>query len=127
MNSECTFLDVPPRDKARPPRTATAGLQKVRVFEVASGLLLGHTADINSRGMRVVSGSPIPRGQPFRLWMEVFRPKGERIRALLDAQSVWTESLPEASAFETGFRITDVTPEAAAGIESLMRDLPAGP
>lgn len=122
MNPKPISIGATPRGEARAPRMLTPK-HHVRIFELASGLLLGHTGDLSTGGMRVVSDRPIPTGQTFRVWTEIQAPRGHRTRTLLDVQSVWTKCSVEKDAYETGFRITDATPEAAKSIQALTNKL----
>ena len=88
---------------------------RVRIFDLASGLLLGHTGDLSAGGMRVVGDRPIPTDQPLRVWAEFQGVHHERIRALLDVQSVWYSSV-DRGAYESGVRITDTTREATKAL-----------
>ena len=121
MNIEPTPIGASPSGNVRAPRMPMTK-HRVRIFDLASGLLLGHTGDLSAGGMRVVGDRPIPTGQPLRVWAEFQGVHHERIRALLDVQSVWY-STAQRGAYESGVRITDATREAARGIEALMSEL----
>ena len=123
MNPGTSSVDVTTSGNMRPPRALTSGRQRLRIFDMASGILLGYTADLSVGGMRVVSDRPIPTGQAFRLWLEIHCTLGERTRALLDAESIWTHSTVRRDSYESGLRITDATPEAKKGIKALLNDI----
>ena len=122
MNSEPTPIGASPSGNVRAPRMLTPK-HRVRVFALASGLLLGHAADLSMGGMRVVGDMPIPTGQTLRVWAEIQGLHRERTRALLDVQSIWTSSTVDRGSYESGVCITDATREAAKGIEALMSEL----
>lgn len=122
MSQESISSRAMPFVSARSPRMLTP-THALRIFDLASGILLGHTADISTGGMRVVSRDPIPRGQAFRVWAETHCSLGYRTRTLLDVQSIWTKRTVDRGSYESGFCITDATPEAAEAIEALMSDL----
>lgn len=122
MNSQASPVGATPAAPARAPRMLTPK-HRVRIYDLASGLLLGHTADLSNGGMRVLGDRPIPTGETLRVWAEIKSPHRERTRAVLDVQSIWTNSTPDRDAYESGLRITDATREATKSLSALMRDL----
>ena len=122
MHSEPTPVRVLPSEHARAPRMLTPK-HRVRIFDLATGLLLGYTGDLSQGGMRVVGEAPIPTGRTFGVWAEIQGRYRERIRALLDVESIWTRSTADRDVYESGVHITYATYEATKGIDALMNEL----
>jgi hypothetical protein len=93
-------------------------------FDQRTLRLVGHVLDIDTLGMRVIGERPLDRDRDLSLWLQV--PgwcSDDQGAVLLDVQSRWSHVDDHGGWCETGFRITDMTPEAAEGIANLLADL----
>ncbi len=94
----------------------------LRVFDQDTGSLLGHIVDISEGGLRLIRDYPIPADRPFRLWVDVPRETGPRQRIELEALSRWSRNDVNPDFYDTGFRITQLTPYALRKLRLLIDD-----
>ena len=94
----------------------------LRVFDQNTRSLLGHIVDISEWGLMLISDQPIPVDQLFRLWVDVPRETGPRQRIELEAYSLWSKNDINPDFYDTGFRITQLTPHALRKLKLLMED-----
>jgi hypothetical protein len=94
----------------------------LRVFDRDTGSLLGHIIDISEGGLMLISDQPIPADHLFRLWVDVPRETGPRQRIELEACSLWSKNDINSDFYDTGFRITQLTPYALRKLRLLIED-----
>lgn len=94
----------------------------LRVFEQETGALLGHLVDVSEGGLMLISEGPIPVDRPFRLRLEVPRETGPRQHIELAAHSLWSRNDVNPDFYDTGFRITQLTPYALRQLRLLIAD-----
>jgi hypothetical protein len=94
----------------------------LRVYDQDTGSLLGHIVDISEGGLMLISDYPVPADQPFRLWVDVPRETGPRQRIELEALSLWSRNDVNPDFYDTGFRITQLTPYALRKLRLLIGD-----
>ena len=95
----------------------------LRVFESRSGDLLGHLVDIHTDGMMLISERHIPLGEEFQLQMEIpGDTKGSNKLIKLHAHSIWSKPDLNPHYNDTGFRITQLSPDALSGITQVIEE-----
>ena len=94
----------------------------LRVFDQDTGSLLGHIVDISESGMMLISDQPLPVDQPFRLYLEAPRDTGPRQRIEFEAHSLWSKNDINPDFYDTGLRITRLTPYALRQLRLLIAD-----
>lgn len=94
--------------------------QYLRVFDLKTDGLIGHLADINMAGMKLVSGGPIQAGEDYSLIMKIMREK-----VGFEAQSIWCKRDGKADLYNTGFRLLNPDPGVITNIQCLIEALRA--
>ena len=94
----------------------------LRVFDQDTGSLLGHIIDISEGGMMLISEQPIPIDQPFRLYLDAPRDTGPRQHIEFEAYSLWSKNDINPDFYDTGFRITQLTPYGLRQLRLLIAD-----
>lgn len=92
----------------------------LRLFDEATGAMLGHVADISAGGMMVVSEHPIADATVFKLWMDVPAGDQHHKQIYLEAQSVWSRRDSDPDFYNAGFRLIDPSPAAVSAIRELI-------
>ena len=94
----------------------------LRVFDGMSSKVLGHLADISSRGAMIVSENPIQENQEFRLRMRLPREIAGRSELLLDGTCRWCRPDSNPDFFIAGFQVVGLEQEFEEHIQSLVED-----
>lgn len=110
-------------DQAPPNRAARLRLQRFLPV-VAQGTLepLGRLVDLSMGGMMLIATRELPVGQVFEL--EIRTPPEHPVAPVrLAAEAVWCRNNPNnPQHFGVGFRFIQVSDEALAQLEHLMRE-----
>lgn len=94
-----------------------------RIFDRATGILLGHLCDLTAEGLMLICEQPLPEGKAFRLRIDL--PEGfgfDRTHLDLEGCCVWTAPDIDPNFFNSGFRLENVPPDVLAVIERLLKD-----
>ncbi len=94
-----------------------------RIFDRATGALLGHLADLTTEGLMLICEQPLAEGQTFRLRIDL--PEGfgfERTHLDLDGRCAWSAPDVDPHFYNAGFHLPDVPAADLAVIERLVRD-----
>lgn len=94
-----------------------------RIFDRATGAILGYLIDLSPEGSMVVSEEPFTVQKRYRLRMDV--PEEFETRACLDFQAicVWSRTdMADPRFYESGFKLEDVSEEDIALIERIIRE-----
>jgi hypothetical protein len=91
-----------------------------RVFDVATGNLLGHLVDITPAGAMLISERALPVGDDFRLKMELSPEVARQADLEFDARSVWCQQDVNPQFYNTGFRLAAMTPESEAIVKRIV-------
>ncbi len=94
----------------------------LRAFDSDNQSMLGHVADITTKGIQLVSNTEIEQ-RDFHLEMEVPSESGGTEKELLDAQCTWSKLHTVTNLYQSGFRITKASTEAISSIQSLINEL----
>ena len=78
----------------------------LRVFEGKENRVLGHVANISSRGIMLLSDNPIPVGEEYPLRMRLPSLAGERNEIVFEAISRWSKKDSNPDFYLTGFEIS---------------------
>lgn len=94
----------------------------LRVFDGTGSRVLGHIVDISSKGVMLLSGSPISVGENFRLRMRLPSQIANMEELIFNASSRWSKPDVNPDFFIAGFEIRDVDDAIITNIHSLMDD-----
>ena len=91
-----------------------------RVFKMPGGELIGHLVDITPAGAMLISEKPIATDQLFRFKMELSMDVAEKPYMIFKARSIWCRKDVDPHFYNTGFELTDISPEDNATIERIV-------
>lgn len=93
------------------------------VFDQKAGKSIGHTADLNAKGMMIVGNKPFSIGD--EIWISIDIPNGndKKTRTSLNAQCRWCEPHPGTPFYNTGFRFKYTTKFDIQFIQTLFMGL----
>lgn len=94
----------------------------LRVFDGMSNRVLGHLADISTRGAMLISDVPITENQEYRLRMRLPREIAGKDEILLQATSRWCKRDTNPDFYVSGFRIKGLDPDHEESIRQLVED-----
>jgi hypothetical protein len=94
----------------------------LRVFDGTGTRVLGHVVDISSKGVMLLSGSPISVGENFRMRMRLPSQIANMEEIVFNAGSRWCKPDVNPDFFIAGFEIRDVDDEIITHIHSLIED-----
>jgi len=94
----------------------------LRVFDGISNEILGHLADISTRGIMVVSEKLIKPGREFRLRLKLPKEVSGRDEIFLEAMSCWSKQDSNPEFYMTGFEIAGLEADLEKQIHLLIRD-----
>lgn len=94
----------------------------LRVFDGMSTRVLGHLADISSRGIMLVCESPVRENEDFRLRMRLPREIAGRSEIVIDATCRWCRPDTNPEFFIAGFQVVDLEREFEELITRLVED-----
>jgi hypothetical protein len=94
----------------------------LRVFDGMGSKVLGHIVDISSKGVMLISDSPIPVNESFRLRMRLPSEIANKDELIFNAISRWCKQDANPDFYITGFEIYDVDEEVAKYILCLIDD-----
>ena len=92
----------------------------LRVFDRATGKLVGHIADISPSGMMLVNDRPLDLDCDHKLVMELPLEGNKRAKVLLTARSIWTRVDANPDFFNTGFKLKRPSARAVQRIKALI-------
>ena len=94
----------------------------LRVFDGMSSRVLGHLADISSKGMMLISDVPIQQNQEYRLRMRLPREISGRSEIVIDATSRWCKPDTNPDFYIAGFQVNEMDKEYEGYIQRLVED-----
>jgi hypothetical protein len=94
-----------------------------RVFEEETDSLLGHAVNISQEGILLVSSTPLPREQAYKICLQVPSENGVMENLHFKARSIWCRQGASPALFNIGCRL--ITPHEAelSRLESLIAKL----
>ena len=81
----------------------------LKVYDKNSGELIGHMADITTRGVMVINETPVEDNKAFTLSLELPENFGEDKFLEFEAESHWHDKDINPKYFANGFMITKIT------------------
>lgn len=94
----------------------------LRVFDGMGSKVIGHIVDISAQGLMLISDSPVPVNEDYRLRMRLPSEIADRDEILLNATSRWCKPDVNPDFYITGFQIHGLTPEIEKYIVCLIKD-----
>ena len=94
----------------------------LRVFDGASGKILGHLADISEMGIMLVSEKKIKPERDFRMKIKLPKEVSGREELSFSATSCWCKQDSNPDFYLCGFQITGLKSDLGAQIRALIRD-----
>jgi hypothetical protein len=94
----------------------------LRVYGEDPGKPIGHLVDITTEGIMLISEDPIETGRVFRLRMVLPAEIDGKREVLLTAESRWCSEDENPAFYDTGFRLTEFSPEQTKIIEHLIQN-----
>ncbi len=94
----------------------------LRVFDRATGRLLGHLVDLTPDGMLLMSERPVRVGRTVGLRMVIPGAGAGDQTIEFDAVSKWTNKDVNPDFYDTGFALSGVSRKHLAQIETLIDD-----
>lgn len=101
-------------------------LYYLRVFDTESGVMLGHIVDINTGGFLLLSEAQIPIGTTYRMSMAWVNEEEQKQELRFSAESVWAKRDVNPDFWDTGFRLTETTPDELAQIRTVIDEIGFG-
>lgn len=101
-------------------------LYYLRVFDCATGAMLGHIVDINTGGFLLLSETPIPMGTSYRMSMSWIDEEEHKQEIRFSAESVWGKRDINPDFWDTGFRLTETTPDELEQIRAVIDEIGFG-
>lgn len=94
----------------------------LRVFDIATGNLLGHLVDITTEGIMLISETPIETGLTFQLRMDLPAFVFGKPELHFEARSVWCQSDVNTDFYDTGFQLIDISEQDQHIIEQIIEE-----
>ena len=94
----------------------------LRVFDEATGKILGHLADISEQGIMLVSEKKIKAERDFRMKIKLPKEVSGREELTFSATSCWCKQDSNPDFYICGFRITGFDHELGEQIQALIQD-----
>lgn len=110
----------PVANKRRHPRVRL--LAGIRVYDKATDKVFGRLIDMSREGLRISTNHANAVGDLIELKITLPEDITHRDSVECTARSVWCKTLPESETYQTGFHITEISPEDLRLVESLIRN-----
>ncbi len=94
----------------------------LRVYDGMGIEILGHLADISTRGIMLVSEKPIKTGRDFRLRIKLPKEVVGRDEIVIEATSCWSKRDSNPDFYITGFEIAELEGDLEKQIGRLIKD-----
>jgi len=93
----------------------------LKVFNKDTGELLGHMADITTRGILVIGEKEIKEGQPFNLTMHLPESFHDLKELHFEAESHWTKKDINPDYYANGFKFVKISKTHLEIIKELIQ------
>lgn len=97
----------------------------LKVFDNETNSLLGHTANIHTDGMMLVTARQLVLDKDYNLRLEHVRDDFKKISISLFAKSVWNKTARNSNDHNVGFQFYDVSHSDSITIVGLIDELTA--
>ncbi len=94
----------------------------LRVFNRATGEVLGHLVDMTTQGINLISEKPIETDTIFQLQIELPEEVAEQGKVSFDAESVKCVRDINPDFFSTGFKIVNIDQDNTQILQFLISD-----
>ena len=94
----------------------------LRVFDTASGALLGNLVDISTNGIMLVSDKPLEPNIRYRLQMVLPETVDGSREVQFDAESRWCQKGANQDFYDTGFELIDPSMTFMDAVDKLVED-----
>ena len=91
-----------------------------RVFDLQTTKLVGHLVNITPEGAMLISETPVPGGQDYRLKMELSPDVADVPYLEFEARSLWCQPDVNPQFYNTGFRFLSIAPESIAIVQKIV-------
>jgi hypothetical protein len=95
----------------------------LRVFDCATGELLGHLVDITVQGLMLMSEKRLETGKDYRLKMQIDPVATTPAYLEFNARSIWCREDMNPSFYDTGFELLDASLDEFNRISQLIDEL----
>ena len=95
----------------------------IRVFDKETNAFLGHTENIHSEGLMLVSEKRIALNKDICLRLEHVKDDFEKIAIPLFASGVWHRDTYVSDVYNTGFRFVDTSNTQTIELRNLIEEL----
>ncbi len=95
----------------------------LEVYDDDTGELLGHVADITTKGIKMVSHEPTPVGRTFRLRMILPEEYFDDHVLRFEAKSLWSANDINPDFYDTGFEVPNLDVAARKTILKLIAEI----
>jgi hypothetical protein len=93
-----------------------------RVYDRATGKLMGHLMDITPEGIKLISEEPIPNNIQFQFRMDLPEDIIAKPYMFFDALSVWCAPDINPDFYNTGFRVFNMNSKDAELIDHMIEE-----
>jgi len=97
-------------------------IYRLRVFNAATGRLLGHMTDITPEGMMLIGEKAVKPKRELSLRMDLPRNVMRDGHLTFTAVSKWCRKDASGDFYSMGFQIQSISPEGLAVVRTLIRD-----
>lgn len=94
----------------------------LRVFDTASGELLGNLVDISTNGIMLVSDKPVKSNVHYRLMMVLPETVDGSRDVHFDAESRWCQKDANQDFYDAGFELLNPSMEFMDAVDKLVED-----
>jgi hypothetical protein len=112
------------QEKRKLPRTDADA--NIHVHDVNTGRQLGRMVNLSDEGMMLIGREPVERNLVFQLELALESPHRGHKNLHCGVESLWSSKADQSGHYWTGFRIIDISLEAAEIIDSLVENWLAG-
>lgn len=96
----------------------------LRVFDMESGVILGHLADVTTSGFMLLSDQALPVEKQYLLKMDVEDENSQELSIEFSAYSIWSKQDASSQHFyDTGFQLLNPSRAATALFQNLINEL----
>jgi len=92
----------------------------LKVFDGATGRLLGHLVDVTQDGLMLLASQPLPTDSAYRLRLELPQELDGQHELLLDARAVWCRRDVNPDYYGVGFELVRIARGSRGLVESMI-------
>jgi c-di-GMP-binding flagellar brake protein YcgR len=95
-------------------------VQYLKVHDNKTKKLAGRLVDISVEGFKLMGEKPLRPGIAFKLRLSLPEPAADKKSITFEAESRWSQRSINPDLYDTGFRITHISPDGAETIRRLI-------